>query len=170
MTTIDYSANLWTDIGEPDAGQPYIVSWIDSISATSTRDAAVRALEKIRGQGLGHIFQVRRTPTDRLDYIDLNHWESPQPAAPVTTTKYTVVTGNPTDGFTLNGVFDSQSDALAYANDNGGTWVDHWWIMRIHPLPAVPEPLALIREDDEPDSDEEEEEEEQDNIRTDTPF
>lgn len=42
---------------------------------------------------------------------------------------YTILIGNPADGFTLNGIFETREDAIQYINTLN-LWGD-WWIVKI---------------------------------------
>lgn len=46
--------------------------------------------------------------------------------------QYTVITGNPIDGFECYGVFDSESDAIEWANNDAHVPME-WHIMAINP-------------------------------------
>ena len=47
--------------------------------------------------------------------------------------KYTIITGNPVDGFELYGIFDTEYEAISHA-DGDSHISDSWHIMRIDPL------------------------------------
>jgi hypothetical protein len=44
---------------------------------------------------------------------------------------YTIVTGNPRDGFSLYGFFETQDQALMSAEDNR-TITGDWWLMAVY--------------------------------------
>lgn len=45
--------------------------------------------------------------------------------------KYTVIAGNPVDGFDANGLFDTNEEAVAWANTDAHL-PDEWWVMPIY--------------------------------------
>lgn len=45
--------------------------------------------------------------------------------------KYSIITGNPIDGFELYGIFDSEIDAIQWAN-NDSHLPDNWNVIKIN--------------------------------------
>lgn len=53
--------------------------------------------------------------------------------------KYTIITGNPIDGYECYGIFDTAIDATEFANGDGNL-DETWHVMTIHPTEKEQQP------------------------------
>ena len=57
--------------------------------------------------------------------------KSAKKAEPKSKSKWTIITGDPTVGFELYGIFDSNAEAAAYASDDPHLDDGDWWTIEI---------------------------------------